>query len=85
MVNVDVEKIYKKIPKFEFEMVQDIYDKLLVKKKASYDPNKTQKVRVTRQYYDLELNQTMFKNTELELLEARAEYLKNELKVVEYV
>ena len=85
MNNVDVEKIYKKIPKFEFEMVQDIYDKLLVKKKSSYDPNKTQKVRVTRQYYDLELNQTMFKNTELELLEARAEYLKNELKVVEYV
>lgn len=86
MSNVDVEKIYNKIPKkFEFEVLPDIYDKLLLKKKSSYDPNKTQKIRITKQYYDLEKNETIKKGTELEVLEARAEFLKDEIKVAEYV
>lgn len=52
MQKIPIKDIYNKIPKFEFEAPKDIYDKLLVKKKANYTKENLYQCKALRSYND---------------------------------
>lgn len=80
--NVDLNAIYKGLPKFEYKPKEDNYKKLLIKSKSDYEPNKKVKVKCIQDYNDIELNKEITKGCEYELPYARASYLQDEECVV---
>ena len=68
MNDIDVKKIYEKIPKFTFKAPADIYDKLLIDSKSTYKPDKQIKAKVIRNYYDIELQQHLKINDIIEII-----------------
>lgn len=84
--NIPIEKIYKKIPKFEYKAPEDIYEKLLIKEKSTYNPSKKTMVRVLRGYTDLVLDKYLEKGKELEMPKERIEELiDRKYPLVEYI
>lgn len=82
MKDIDVEKIYNKIPKFEYVAPKDIYDTLLINEPSTYDPNKKVWVKPLITYDDLELGIRKFKTDDpFEVSETRA----NELESLGYI
>lgn len=82
--NVDVKKIYKGLPAFEYEPINDNWDKILVKGPSTYKQDQKTMVQVQciAPYYDLILNKNYTPNDEpYEVNKIRAEYLE-ENKVV---
>ena len=77
----DLDKLWQKIPKFEYEPPKSNWEKYLPKK-TKYDPNKKTNIRVKRAYYDVELQRNTIRNEELEVSMTRALYLE-ELNLVE--
>lgn len=58
MKNIPVEDIYNNIPKgFKFKQPDDIYDKLLIKGKKTYKPEKLVWIKAKRSYFDNEENE----------------------------
>mgnify|MGYP003302521524 CR=1 FL=1 len=76
MKDIPITQIYTEIPKFTFKMPKDIYDKLLIDKPSTYNPNELVKVKCKKTYTDLELNRRINKDEEFETSKERAEYLK---------
>jgi glycosyltransferase involved in cell wall biosynthesis len=52
MEKIPLKEIYRHIPEFTFKAPKDIYDKLLVKKSRTYDPNKLVQCRARISYTD---------------------------------
>lgn len=52
MKDIPVEDIYNKIPKVKFEVPKDIYDKLLIKGKKTYNGEKQVYVKALKSFYD---------------------------------
>lgn len=80
MENVDVQSIYKKKLKFEYEPLEDNYDKLFAKGKSTYaeDKKKDVEVQCIRNYNDVELNKSITVNDEpYKVKLPRAEYLES--------
>ena len=77
MNNIDVKQIYEKIPKFTFKAPTDIYDQLLIDSKSTYKPDKPIKVKVIRNYFDIELQKHLKINDIIEITRERAEELLN--------
>lgn len=78
MSNVPIDKIYKGLPKFEYEPKEDTWEKFLAKGKSSYkeDMNKIIKVQCIVPFYtDMELNRNVFKDETLEVNRLRADEL----------
>lgn len=83
--NVDLDAIYKGLPKFEYKPKEDNYKKLLIKSKSDYEPNKKVKVKCIQDYNDIELNKEIRKDEEYIIDLSRAMYLEDENIVeVEY-
>jgi glycosyltransferase involved in cell wall biosynthesis len=59
MKELQIDQIYNNIPTFEFKAPKDIYDKLLIKEKTTYQPSEFKQCRVVKQYYDTWFNKTM--------------------------
>lgn len=58
MKDIPVNDIYNKIPvNFEYEPPKDIYDKLLLKGKKTYKPEKKVWIKALRTYFDVEENE----------------------------
>ena len=89
MKEIPIEDIYNNIPEFTFKAPKDIYDKLLVNKPRTYDPNELYECRALRNYFDVMFNQTIIKGNLLpeKITRERAEELMNNPKgkLVEYV
>ena len=79
----DLDKLWQKIPKFEYEPPKSNWGKYLPKK-TKYDPNKKVKVRVKRAYYDIQLQRSVSINEEIEVTLTRAINLE-ELNLVEII
>lgn len=83
--NVDLDAIYKGLPKFEYKPKEDNYKKLLIKSKSDYEPNKKVKVKCIQDYNDIELNKEIRRDEEYIIDLSRAMYLEDENIVeVEY-
>lgn len=82
--NVDLNAIYKGLPKFEYKPKEDNYKKLLIKSKSDYEPNKKVKVKCIQDYNDIELNKEIKRDEEYIIDLSRAMYLEDEdiVKVV---
>lgn len=82
--NVDLDAIYKGLPKFEYKPKEDNYKKLLIKSKSDYEPNKKVKVKCIQDYNDIELNKEIRRDEEYIIDLSRAMYLEDEdiVKVV---
>ena len=82
--NVDLNAIYKGLPKFEYKPKEDNYKKLLIKSKSDYEPNKKVKVKCIQDYNDIELNKEIRRDEEYIIDLSRAMYLEDEdiVKVV---
>ena len=80
--NVDLNAIYKGLPKFEYKPKEDNYKKLLIKSKSDYEPNKKVKVKCIQDYYDIELNKEIRRDEEYIIDLSRAMYLEDEECVV---
>lgn len=76
MKDIPINDIYTKVPEFTFKMPKDIYDKLLIDKPNTYNPNELVKVICKKTYNDLEFNKQIKKDEEFEITKERAEYLK---------
>ena len=89
MHDIPVEDIYNNIPTFSFKAPKDIYDKLLVDKPTTYDPNELYECRALKNYYDIVFNKQIKKGDILpeKIPRERAEELMNNPKgkLVEYV
>lgn len=89
MHDIPVEDIYNKIPTFTFKAPKDIYDKLLVDKPSTYDPNELYVCRAKRNYFDVMFNKQIYKGDLLpeKITKERAEELINHPKgeLIEYV
>lgn len=89
MHDIPVDDIYNNIPTFSFKAPKDIYDKLLVDKPTTYNPNELYECRALRNYYDVMFNQTIIKGQTLpeKITKERAEELINHPKgaLIEYV
>lgn len=89
MRDIPIDDIYNNIPEFTFKAPKDIYDKLLIDKPTTYDPNELYECRALRSYYDVMFNQTIIKGQLLpeKITRERAEELMNNPKgkLVEYV
>ena len=88
MKNIPLKEIYENIPEFTFKAPKDIYDKLLIKKPRTYNPNELVQCRVKRDYSDILFGKV--KKGELlpkKIKKQRAEELINHPKgpLVEYV
>ena len=79
MKDIPIEDIYNKIPKFEFKAPKDIYDKLLVKKKSTYNPNELFQCRALKTYTDVMFGKKIIKGHLLpeKITRERAEELIN--------
>lgn len=88
MNDIPLDDIYNKIPSFTFKAPKDIYDKLIIKKKATYNPNKMCQCRALRTYMDVVLGKEIKKGELLPpITRERAEELINHPKgeLIEYV
>ena len=89
MSNIPIDDIYNNIPEFSFKPPKDIYDKLLINKPTTYDPNELYQCRALRNYFDIIFNQNIIKGHLLpeKITRERAEELINHPKgkLVEYV
>lgn len=89
MHDIPVEDIYNNIPTFSFKAPKDIYDKLLVDKPTTYNPNELYECRALKSYYDVLFNQRIEKGQLLpeKIAKERAEELINNHKgaLIEYV
>ena len=89
MHDIPVEDIYNNIPTFSFKAPKDIYDKLLVDKPTTYNPNELYECRTLKSYYDVLFNQRIEKGQLLpeKIAKERAEELINNPKgaLIEYV
>ena len=89
MSDIPIKEIYENIPEFTFKAPKDIYDKLLIKKPTTYDPNEKFECRALRNYTDIMFNKTIKKGELLPepITRERAEELINNPrgKLVEYV
>ena len=60
MDNIDIQKIYKSVLKFNYEPMKDIYDKILINGKSKYQEDKNRIVEAEciyqKGYFDLDLN-----------------------------
>jgi glycosyltransferase involved in cell wall biosynthesis len=61
MKDIPIKDIYNKIPTFTFKAPKDIYDKLLIKKKSTYNPNELVQCRALKTYTDNQLNKKIKK------------------------
>lgn len=79
MKDIPINDIYNKIPKISnFEPPKDIYDKLLIKNKSTYVPDKLVFIKAIKSFYDIE--EGKYKTTSSEPWEVplyRAEELMN--------
>lgn len=89
MKNIPIDDIYNKIPKADFKAPKDIYDKLLIDSKSTYDPEELVQCRALRTYYDVEFKDRIIKGKLLpsKITLSRAEELMNNPKgvLIEYV
>ena len=76
MKDIPIDDIYTKIPNFTFKMRQDDYNRLLIDKPSTYDPEKVIKIKCIKSYFDVLLDRQVKKNEEFEVPLDRAEYLK---------
>ena len=83
MKDIPIDDIYNKIPNFTFKKPNDIYNKLLINEKSTYNGEEIIKVKCKKTYNDLDFNRRIQKNEELEMTKSRAEYLKG-LELVEW-
>lgn len=79
----DLDKLWQKIPKFEYEPPKSNWNKYLPNK-TEFKPNTSQLVRVKRSYYDVELKRSTVRNEEIEVSLTRALYLED-LNLVEII
>ena len=70
----DLDKLWQKPKSIPYNAPKSNWNKYL-DKKTSYDPDKIVKVRVIKDYYDMELQRNIKKNEELELKITRVVYL----------
>lgn len=89
MSDIPIKEIYENIPEFTFKPPKDIYDKLLIKKPTTYNPNEKFQCRALKNYTDIMFNKTIKKGELLPepITRERAEELINNPKgkLVEYV
>lgn len=85
--NVDVKKIYKGLPAFEYEPIKDSWDKIFAKGPSTYkqDQNVMVKVQCITPYFDIQLNKDITPaDAPYEVNKIRAEYLEDK-KVVKLI
>lgn len=77
MNNVPVQKIVKGLPKFEYNPIEDSWDKILAKGESIYqkDMKKQVQITITREYYDLQLDKKMNVGDVVTVNKVRAEYI----------
>lgn len=89
MKTIPVDDIYNNIPEFTFKAPKDIYDKLLINKPTTYNPNELYQCRALKNYFDIMFNQNITKGNLLpeKITKERAEELINHPRgaLVEYV
>lgn len=89
MSDIPINEIYENIPEFTFKPPKDIYDKLLIKKPTTYNPNEKFQCRALKKYTDIMFNKSIKKGELLPepITRERAEELINnpKEKLVEYV
>ena len=89
MKTIPVDDIYNNIPEFTFKAPKDIYDKLLINKPTTYNPNELYQCRALKNYFDIMFNQNITKGNLLpeKITKERAEELINHPggTLVEYV
>lgn len=88
MSDIPIDDIYNKVPTFTFKAPNDIYNKLLVKKKNTYKPSAMVQCRALRTYTDIVLGKKIQKGELLPpITRERAEELTNhpEGELIEYV
>lgn len=89
MKNIPVEDIYNNIPNFTFKAPKDIYDKLLINKPTTYNPNDLYQCRALKSYYDVLFGMNIIKGHLLpeNITKERAEELINHPQgaLIEYV
>lgn len=87
--DIPVDDIYNNIPQFTFKAPKDIYDKLLINKPTTYNPNELYQCRALKNYFDVMFNQNITKGNLLpeKITRERAEELINHPKgaLIEYV
>ena len=73
--NIQIEKIYKGLPKFEYRPKKDKWGDVLAKGENQYkiDMNTPAKVRCTRKYHDLQLGRMIEKGEVITVSKVRAE------------
>lgn len=89
MKNIPINDIYTKVPKFTFKSPKDIYNKLLIDSKTTYNPEELVQCKAIKTYTDVELGERIIKGHLLpcKITKTRAEELMNNPKgaLVEYV
>lgn len=89
MKELPIEDIYNNIPSFTFKAPKDIYDKLLINKPTTYNPNDLYQCRALKSYYDVLFGMNIIKGNLLpeKITKERAEELINNPKgaLIEYV
>ena len=89
MKELPIEDIYNNIPSFTFKAPKDIYDKLLINKPTTYNPNDLYQCRALKNYYDVLFGMNITKGQLLpeKITKERAEELINNPKgaLIEYV
>ena len=86
MKELNVER-FLNIPSYEGYMVEDVYDKIIVKEKSNYEvENMKVKLKVVRSYFDIMFNKDLSLNEIIEVDKKRAdELLNNPNNLVEFV
>lgn len=89
MDKLPIKEIYEHIPEFIFKAPKDIYDKLLIKKPKTYNPNELFQCRALKSYTDIMFNKHIEKGQLLpeKISRERAEELINHPRgaLIEYV
>ena len=77
MSNIPVQKIIKGLPKFKYEPIEDNWDKILAQGESTYqnDLKKQVQIKVTKQYYDLQLDKLLNVGDVVTVNKVRADYI----------
>lgn len=77
MSNVPVQKIVKGLPKFDYEPIEDTWDKILAEGESQYqkDLKKQVHITVTKDYYDMQFNRKMNVGDVITVSKVRADYI----------
>lgn len=83
MNNIDLDKIYKKIPKFKYTAPKDRYDELFIHDKSTYDYNEDVSVKAIRSYQDVVLRKWITNGEVFKTSRERANELLEKMLVIE--